>query len=266
MDVRHKNLNDEFERMALRRFRYLASKQIAALLGGLFLITVLPASAGTIHWTDWTSEKTGSTSGSAVGTISGLGIIVSYTGEVQSLPFIPSWGPSTSYVGGTVGNAPPQGNNAVALVGHTGGVDTLTFSAPVVNPVMAIFSLGSGSVQARFVFNSSEPFAIEAGGPSTEFVGSSIFMCGDNSNAICGTEGNGTVQFNGTYDSITWTNPNNEFWYAFTAGAPALAPPVPEPSSLLLLGTGLLAVMGAATQVAVPVIPYPSAVAGITSA
>ena len=37
------------------------------------------------------------------------------------------------------------------------------------------------------------------------------YICDDNSNAICGTEGNGTVQFNGTYSSITWTNPNNEF-------------------------------------------------------
>jgi len=219
-----------------------------ALCGFLF-ITGLPLSASTIDWTYWTiATPSGSAPGTAQGSISGLGITVSYTGEVlYGNRYYPSWMPTTSYVGGTVGNQPPPSGAAINVKGAQGFTDTITFSSPVLNPVLAIWSLGNTlipSTEARFVFNASEPFTIEASGPSAEYgpfslspgVGA-LYACLDNPNAVCGKEGNGTVQLNGTFTSITWTNPVLESIYGFTVGVN-----VPEPSTLLLLAGGLLAV------------------------
>ena len=100
-------------------------------------------------------------------------------------------------------------------------MDTITFSKPVVNPVMAIWSLGAPGTTASFNFTASEPFTIESGGPSAEFGGSAIFVCSGNSLAVCGTEGNGTIQFQGTFSTISWTNPAFENYYGFALGAPS---------------------------------------------
>jgi hypothetical protein len=124
------------------------------------------------------------------------------------------------------------------LTGGTTSVNTLSFSTPLVNPVIAIWSLGGGSTSASFVFDQTPGFI--TGGPNAEYGGGAITVSG---NVVTGVEGNGTVQFLGTYSSITWTNPDFENWYGFNVGSPS-SQPVPEPSSLTLLGIAAASGLG----------------------
>ena len=201
-------------------------------IGLLTTVATKPASASTIDWTAWSSNSSG--------TVIGLGIAVGYSGEMSGLSAgYPSWNPASTFSGGTVGNPPPSSGGMIRLTGGGTTVDTITFSAPVVDPVLAIWSLGQGGIDTSFNFTASEPFTIESGGPSAEFGGSSIFVCSGNPLAVCGAEGNGTIQFHGTFSAITWTNPVFENYYGFTVGAPA-GTVVPEPGTMLLLGSGVV--------------------------
>ena len=213
------------------------------LIGTTLLALALAAAdarAGTIDWTTWANT---SSPAPATGTMGAIG--VTYNGDyTQVVPDYPSWNPSSSYTGGTISNAPPQSGGIVQLMGGNTDVNTINFSTPVTDPVMAIWSLGAPNSTAYFDFTANEPFAIEAGGPSAEYGGSSITASGVD---VAGAEGNGVIQFDGTFSSISFTNPTYENWYGFTVGynTDPSTSPVPEPSSFPMLLAGLAAIGGA---------------------
>ncbi|MFZ3208417.1 MAG: PEP-CTERM sorting domain-containing protein [Geobacteraceae bacterium] len=193
------------------------------------------AHAAPINWNTWASNTAGT-----MGTVA-----VSFTagGSMDNLVSnYPSYLPASTFADGiVVSNAPIGGNGIIQLSGGNQNVNTLQFSAPVLNPVMAIWSLGQGGINASFNFTNATPTFV-AGGPSNEYSGQPITVLG---NTVSGIEGNGTVEFNGTFSSISWTNPVYEFWYGFNVGAPESAP-VPEPGTMMLLGLGMagLAIYG----------------------
>ena len=221
-----------------------ASSLIAARLWLAGASVAFATAANATVWTDWSnSYTTGQTGAQATGSLGGVG--VTYNGEIAGNAYAqagcaglcfgyPSWQPSTSFAGGAVTNAPPPGFGAIQLIGGAGtGTDTITFSAPVNDPVIAIWSLGSqppnSDIHAQLVFDL--PPTIVAGGPSSEYAGQAITLSG---NTVTGFEGNGTVEFlDKGVTSITFTTPVYENWYAFTVGAA-----VPEPSTwaLMLIG------------------------------
>jgi hypothetical protein len=214
---------------------------LSVLLTGA--VCAMPVHADTIAWANWTTGTAGNP-GSASGTLAG-GITVTYSGQTTGLTTQPSWTPTSTFSGGPVGNAPPS-TASVALQGTAAGavpiMETIAFSSPVVDPVFAIWSLGQVGNTASFDFlsKSPEPITLISGGPSTEFHGSSIVVNGQN---VTGIEGNGVIQFDGTFTNIDFTTPNFENFYAFTVGYDqTLTPSVPEPATLSLFGLGLAAV------------------------
>lgn len=212
--------------------RSVSSVALATALMVAPVLGTVSARAATIDWAVWSnSYTTGYPSGGSASATMGTNT-VTYSGELLSVVAnYPSWGPAGTFNGGTVDNAPPQSGGIVQLRGGAASppTDTIAFLTPVVNPVLAIWSLGQNGIQASFDFN--QPFTIQSGGPSNEYGGIPITQL---VLSALGSEGNGTIQFIGTYSSISWTNPVDEFWYGFTVGAPT-----PIPAALPLFASGL---------------------------
>ena len=210
------------------------------------------AQAATIDWTDWSSNTAGSLSG---------GITVAYSGEEIGLitsadyynPGVSNynsggattccdtlWFRTTTFAdGSTVANTPNTAYNAIKLIG-SGVTDTITFSEAVLNPVISIWSLGNANTPAQFVFTSLVPVLIATGTTAiNDWQGGDgvLTVSGD---TVSGVEGNGTIEFLGTYTSISFTS-TTENYYGFTVG---IAGPsaVPLPSTWLMLLSGLVGV------------------------
>ena len=205
---------------------------IAALAAAGSLGVSGGAAAVPVTWADWTSAN----ATTASGTIGG--IAVGFSGNIN---------PAAQTAGGTnywavnpviytapgLDNGPPD-SDIIRLIGGTAaGLQTITFSSAVVNPVMAIMSLGQTNVQVQYDFVDA-PFEILNSGSG--FWGGGILneLAGD---ILQGFEGHGLIQFIGTFTSISFNVPFPENWHGFQIGVPGAI--VPEPGTLVLLGLGL---------------------------
>ncbi len=204
-----------------------------------------PAAAATVAWVDWdtVSPETAEVFGTAV-TEDGTVVDVTYTGEwgfVQTACeyddfwrtnwWTPVFTQASAYLGGGVDNAPnwtadpTQACDLIAL--HLATEKTLTFSEPVTNPIFAVVSLNGNGYRfdrdfeilgyGEGVWGSgtlTKQITTHPGGTVTyDLIGSG--------------EPHGTIQFVGTFSTVTWTSLSNEYWNGFNIAIENVAAAVP---------------------------------------
>jgi hypothetical protein len=133
----------------------------------------------------------------------------------------------------------------IAILG-TDTTHTITFGTPVVNPVMDIVSLGQAGIDTQYDFSlsSGQSMSILEQGPSYGFWGCDTCLSLSGT-TLTGTEGDGVIQFIGTFTSLTWTGANPENWNGFTFGVPVVDPPNATPEPATWASTLLVALIAA---------------------
>lgn len=216
-------------------------KLLAATATAVVFSLAAPAQAfnvpDTASWAAWAPAVTPGLAASL--TQNGNTVDVSYTGDRAGLDFDASYFDTLSSFTNVAVTNTPEDLGTVRMVGGAATVNSFHFSAPVIDPVMAVFSVGSGGTPARFVFLDSPSFVIGAQG-SGHWGGGSLVL--STPFTLSGVEGNGLLQFKGSYTDIRFTTPDSEYYYGASVGAMTTA--VPEPQCFALMLAGL--VVGAA--------------------
>ena len=208
----------------------------AALIA--FSLAAAPASAA-ISWTDWTSAN----SSGAVGTLG--------SGTVSIDGGLHNWSTSggTDYwrQGGVTPWAAydalsnlPSNNDFVAPSGN-GAVHVIKFSQTVIDPYIAVISLGQYGIASSWSFDA--PFTVVDVGQG--HWGNGVFTVVGNT--LSAGEAHGVIRFKGSFDSLTFTSNNVEYWSGLTVGVEGFAGAVPEPATWAMLITGF-ALVGAAAR------------------
>ncbi|MBN1606763.1 MAG: hypothetical protein JW940_09020, partial [Polyangiaceae bacterium] len=199
----------------------------ALAAGGMVALCTLSsghASAATYIYVDWTEADVGQ--GTASGTISlpddstvTVDFVATHAdGSPGSLYGAQTdggtnyWTPSTPYVSDEVENAPPDAD-ILQLAGGTDETYMVMLSEPIKDPVMALVSLGMPIGIVTYDFDS--PFTIVSQGEGY-WGGSDTALTQLAGDILQGAEGNGTIQFIGTFSTFSWTVPLPETWHGFT--------------------------------------------------
>lgn len=197
--------------------------------------SIAQANAAVVTWTDWATTSSGSLNfpGGSVGVT-----LSSTPGSIIGLDTTDNY-----YNNGFTGGTAPSGTYGGLIPSDLIQVDrpgtfTLNFATPVVNPYLALVSVGQPGYGVTYDFGASS-FSVVSFGPNYWGYGG----YSTSGNKFTGTEFNGVLQFAGTYSSLSFTTDPNENWHGFNVGATSA---VPEPSTYLagMSALGMLGLFG----------------------
>ena len=203
-----------------------------------FKSLVIAASAAFIHtlasagpsWIDWTSVNTGTlTIGSQV-------VGVSLAGSTPDLLDNGTQYYNNGNTGGTAVTGPYGGlQPSDMLQVSNASFFTLTFSQAIVNPFIALVSVGQFAVPVSYGFDSNVS-VLSSGSNKWGYGGYSVA-----GNTFTGSEFNGVLQLQGSFTSMNIAVDQPEFWHGFNVGSASVsAVPEPETYAMMLAGLGLM--------------------------
>ncbi len=221
----------------MNKFSFLVASLLAVPLGAL-------ADGGSVSWTNWNQgnvpqgvlQQNGAT---ITVTFRGdsIGILRDESYDASNLYDVPA-----SFTYGSEVNNTPGTLGTIKMMGGPDYYGNLTvnsfhFSQAVINPYIDLSSVGRPGDLVTFNFLGGASFTLLSQGAGHWGAGSLV----KDGQSILGYEGNGLLRFNGVFTDISFTTPNQEFYYGATVGAATVAV-VPEPSSFTILLLGLAAV------------------------
>jgi hypothetical protein len=185
---------------------------LAGLVVALTAAWPAVASAAPVFWTDWTSAGTGTVSGTL--TVGSDSVGVTHTGGyafAQTAGGTNYWSPPAPYLSTAVDNAPPA-SDIIGL--GAGGTVTVTFSAPVTDPLIALVSWNGNTVDF------GEPIEFLSYGLGYWGSGTPI-LNGEGDGFFGSGEVHGVIRLAGPHTSFSFTH-TSEVWHGYTVGVAGL--------------------------------------------
>jgi hypothetical protein len=174
-----------------------------------------PDAASWVYWADWEDVDAAALTGTLSPPSGAIQVV--YSGPLagsQTTTGADDFLPVSTFTSGTVAD-PPPGPGMLEVSG--GAAATLTFSQPVTDPVIAIYSLGVGYAnQAASLLVDASVTVLSSGANigGTGFWGDETLTLADG--GVSGIEGNGVIELEGTFSTIEWTNPSDIPYASFT--------------------------------------------------
>jgi hypothetical protein len=207
---------------------------LAAIAACLLSMCTGAMAQNVTNWATWTipaeypltllnypaADYAGGTTGTVIDPVTGQTVNMTISGEVLDVSAFPyAWPvyPSSSDRSQYLSVVSPTDVAGAGFLGATGDTlpeykaHTLTFSQDVENAIMPIVSLGRPGTAGVLTF--SQPFVVLSDNTL-------LTASGDGSAGykLTGYEGNGVIQFLGTYDTISWVVTGTEIWHGTSIG------------------------------------------------
>jgi hypothetical protein len=204
----------------------------SGLLAAALAAPLYASAADTVDWINWTGLN---------GTLvqNNQTIDVTFSATSLGLTHADYFTGEAAYISAEVTNGPGT-DGMFSFVGGTDVVHHLHFSEAVVNPYLAIVSLGRDGSAASFNFTNVDSITLVSEGDGYYGDGELSIAGG----TVTGLEGHGVVRLNGTYTDLYFTTPTSEYWYGASFGAAVVAVPEPSTWGMLAVGGAMLGMLG----------------------